>query len=119
MKLYVSHSSGFDYVNELYIPLRRTFADEHELILPHESSNTGFNTKEIIPTCDVLLAEVSYPSTGQGIEMGWADASNVPIVCLYRSGAKPSSAIKFISNHIFEYCSPGDMIEEIRTEIAN
>ncbi len=66
-----------------------------------------------------MIAEVSYPSTGQGIEIGWANASNVPIICIYRSGMGPSGALRFISNQIVEYSSPDDMVAKLRSIIAD
>ncbi len=118
MKLYISHSSGFDYTTELYEPLKISFAKEHELVFPHDTDKNGINTRDVIPRCDLMLAEVSYPSTGQGIEIGWADASNVSIICFYRSGTKPSSAVRFISSRVFEYSSSEDLVEKLRTIIA-
>lgn len=40
-------------------------------------------TKDIIKTCDLMIAEVSLPATGLGIELGWAKAFKVPILCMY------------------------------------
>lgn len=105
MKIYVSHSSHFDYVSELYEPLMQAFGDVHQLILPHETESEGVSAKDTIPSCDLVLAEVSYPSTGQGIELGWADASGVAMVCIYKSGIKPSSALRFLSGKTVNYDS--------------
>ena len=118
MKIYLSHSSTVDYVSELYEPLKISLAQDHDIFFPHDSDKNGVNSKGVIPSCELMLAEVSYASTGQGIEIGWANANNVPIVCFYRSGAKPSGSVRFISNRIFEYSSSEDMIEKIRTRIA-
>lgn len=119
MKVYLSHSSSIDYVSELYEPLKGSLAIDHDIFFPHDSDKDGINTKDIIPVCDLMLAEVSHPSTGQGIEIGWASANNIPIICIYRSGTKPSSAIQFISDRVIEYLSSEDMIEKLRTEIVN
>ena len=105
MKIYVSHASSFDFQNELYTPLKQALP-EHELFLPHENSNdANQDAKNIIETCDIVLAEVSYPSTGQGIELGWADMLHKPIICVYKSGAKPSSAIQIIAASMHAYTS--------------
>lgn len=74
MKIYVSHTSSYDYTNQLYTPLRLSkLNSRHEIFLPHEPNEVPINTKAIIEACDIVLAEVSYPSTGQGIELGWAN----------------------------------------------
>lgn len=114
MKLYISHASNFDYTNELYSPLKAAFDGEHELVLPHETNTAGINTKDIIPKCDVVVAEVSYPSTGQGIELGWASTANVRIVAVYKKGTKPSSAINFLTTDIVEYDSGDELGSKIK-----
>lgn len=41
MRIYVTHSSGFNYKNELYLPLRNSALNEkHEITLPHEHTET-------------------------------------------------------------------------------
>lgn len=59
------------------------------------------------------MAEVSYPSTVQGIELGWADAKNVPIICIYRKDLRPSGALKAVSNTFIEYTDSQEMIKKI------
>lgn len=112
MRIYVSHASSFDYRTELYEPLRATIGTEHELVLPHDSNDQGISAKGIIPRCDLVLAEVSHPSTGQGIELGWADAQGVPIVCMYRTGSIPSGALGFVTATTVVYSGSEDMISK-------
>lgn len=113
MKIFVPHSSNFDFRNELYLPLRSSALNElHELILPQENKREVI-TRELIKDCDIVLAEVSYPSTGQGIELGWASMLNVPIVCIYKEGFKYSPALHYITDTFIDYSSPNDMIEKV------
>jgi len=119
MQIYLTHSSGYDYKNELYEPLKKSIATEHDIFFPHDEHDEGVKSKDIIPKCDVVIAEISYPSTGQGIELGWADANNIPIICIYRSGAKISTAVRFISNNIVEYANDEDMIQKLHSEIES
>lgn len=116
MKFYVAHSSGYDYKTELYEPLKAAFASEHEMFFPHDTEAQGVKSKDIIPKCNAVLAEVSFPSTGQGIELGWAAATGVPIICFFRAGSSPSSALRFVSDNMVEYSSPEDMVAKIRFE---
>lgn len=118
MKLYLAHSTSFDYLREFYEPLRRELSD-HEIVYPHDENSEGVKSKEIIPTCDAVIAEVSFPSTGQGIELGWADANNIPIICIYRKGSSVSTALRFISQNQFEYESESDMIDQIMTALGD
>jgi nucleoside 2-deoxyribosyltransferase len=117
MKLYLTHSSGYDYKKELYEPLKETLGKKHDIFLPHEQHDKGVKSKDIIPRCDIILAEVSQPSTGQGIELGWADSNNKPIICFYRRGSKVSSALRFITDRHIEYETSQDMIEKLHIEI--
>lgn len=75
------------------------------------------NTKDIIASYDLVIAEVSLPSTGQGIELGWASSANTPILCIYKKSAEVSSALKFITNEFIEYENSEDMIKKIKAFI--
>jgi len=98
MKIYISHSSGFDFKAELYLPLRNSILNkQHDLILPHENSEEPYLIKDKLPEFDLILAEVSYPSTGQAIELGWVSMKRIPIACFYKKGSKVSSSLKTVS----------------------
>ena len=87
MKIYVSHLRRGNYEEELYKSLLSSrLAEKHTFIFPHSKSQKPFNTKELFKDkrCDIVLAEISYPATGQGIELGWADMFNIPIYCIYK-----------------------------------
>lgn len=122
MKIYVGHSTGFDFKEELYKPLRASRLNaEHEIILPHEKYEDAKDipTKDIIKTSAVMVAEVSYPSTGLGIELGYADCFSVPIICIYKKGAKISSALKTVTNKFIEYSDEAEMINLLDKELKN
>ncbi len=89
MKIYFCHSREFDYQKELYDPIRESHLNtQHEIIFPHENNFQTINTKEVIKNCDIIFAEVSFPSTGLGIELGWADTYVIPIVCVSKVSTK-------------------------------
>lgn len=113
MKLYLSHSSNFDYQTELYEPLKRALAKKYDIYLPHDAENNGKNSKDTIISSDYILAEVSHPSTGQGIELGWANAAGAPILCFYREGFEPSSAVKHIATTMFSYDTADSLVREL------
>ncbi len=113
MKVYLSHSSGYAYEPELYVPLKASLAKQYDIFFPHDDKNGGSKSKDVIANCDVVLAEVSYPSTGQGIELGWADTYHVPIVCFYKFESKLSSSLPFISDTFLEYESREDMVQKL------
>jgi nucleoside 2-deoxyribosyltransferase len=113
MKIFVAHASSFNFKEALYDPLRNSVLNQqHEIILPQEEGHEEV-TKELIKSCDLLIAEVSYPSTGQGIELGWADMYSVPVVCIYKQGASFSQALHYVSKKFLMYTDAQNMIEDI------
>lgn len=114
MKIYVGHVRDFDYQTNLYKPLRNSQLNKLvDIILPHEDSDKPFNSREELKTVDYMVAEVSYPSLGLGIELGWANFYNVQIIALYKTGLKLSSSVRSIAQQIVEYSSPEDMVEKL------
>jgi len=120
MKIYFCHSRAFDYKNDLYKPLRESaLNNQHEIVFPHEDESSTINTKDVIKNCDVIFAEVSFPATGLGIELGWADIYSTPIVCVHKVGAKISGSLKFIAKDFIEYTDMEDLIEKIEKFLAS
>lgn len=117
--IYIGHSRGFDYEKELYEPVRQLqLGSDVQIILPHENGATGASTKELFQNgCDLFIAEVSYPATGLGIELGYADMLHVPIVCLSKSGLKISGSLKRLTNRFVEYVDSEDLKEKLMLEI--
>ena len=118
MKLYISHASNYDFQTELYEPLSEAFGSNHQLYLPHDPQNNGKNSKDEIVSSDLIIAEVSGPSTGQGIELGWANDAGVPIICFYKSGTEPSGALRFVAKSISSYEDTKDMISRVGKAIS-
>lgn len=118
MKIYVSHLRNYDFKKELYDVLENSNL-KHEFILPHKNAETPFNTKELLQNkkCDLVLAEVSYPSTGQGIELGWANIYGIPIVCIYKKNAKIAGSLKMVSDTFIEYENSEDLINKLSTNL--
>ena len=114
MYIYVAHSNKFEYMKKLYEPIKNAKSlSMHNFFFPHDEANKLVKTKEIIKKYDLVIAEVSLPATGLGIELGWADYSNKPILCIYEIGAKISSSLKFITNNFIEYDNSKDLIQKI------
>lgn len=113
MKIFVAHSSGFDYETELYTPLRESpLLKAHEFIFPHEHGREE-NTQEAIKNADFFLAEVSVPSTGVGIEIGWANMLHVPVVCISKNGSSVSSSLRFLTTNFIEYTDSADLTNKL------
>lgn len=113
MNVFVCHSTAFDFKSELYEPLKSGLSGSHNLVLPHEAG-ADYNSKETITTCDFVIAEVSLPSTGQGIELGWADAAGIPIICIHKAGSTPSSALHHVTLDVMQYSNYDELIEKLK-----
>ena len=70
-------------------------------------------TKDIIRDYDLIIAEVSLPSTGLGIELGWADMYQIPILCIYKRRIEPSKSLHYVTNNFISYENEEDMIKQI------
>lgn len=114
MQIYLTHSRKLDYKPSLYLPIRKSqLNNKHQFILPHEESDDPFDSKSIITkgTLDLLIAEISIQSTSQGIELGWADISGVPIAFLYKPNSYLSSSLRKVSNLFIPYSNDLELIE--------
>lgn len=119
MKILVAHASNFNYLTELYEPLKQSsLSHGHTFVFPHDDANTEIETNSQIPDTDLLIAEVSYPSTGAGIEIGLVQAASIPTLFLYKKGTTPSSSLKFIKGTFIEYIDTTDLVEKIEEYIA-
>jgi hypothetical protein len=113
MKIFVAHPSNSQFEEELYTPLKNcALTQTHTFFFPHDF---GFDkvTRNIVEENDLVVAEVSLPSTGQGIEIGWATAKGIPVVCFYKKGSTPSGALPFVTKDILEYSDTDDMIAKL------
>lgn len=111
MKIRVGHSTKSDFKTDLYEPLRSLQLPPGVVLsLPHECSSEGDCTREYFASgCDLFLAEVSHQSTGLGMELAFAFASRVPIVCIHREDAQPSSSIRRVTNVFYVYRDQTDI----------
>jgi hypothetical protein len=64
-----------------------------------------------------VVAEVSHPSTGQGIELGRADSANIPIVCFHEADIEPSSSLRFVTKELVSYKTAGDLISKLEERL--
>jgi len=117
MKIYLWHSTKYDFKEELYKPIKDSnIFKENEIILPHDNED-WINSKEIIKSSDLLIAEISYPSASLGIELGWADAFNVPVFCFCQKIEDVPRSIKAVFKNIVEY-NKDNLIESLSKEIV-
>ena len=113
MKIYVGHSTKYDYKNEIYKPLLDSILSKKvEFILPHNTDKT-FNSKEVIENSNLFIAEISEPSLGLGIEIGRAEMKGKKILCMCNDKDKVPSSLKYVNVDVITYSDRNDMIRKI------
>lgn len=114
MKIYVGHSRSFNFEEELYKPLRESkLADMAELVFPHEKDKPFFDSRDGLKDMDYMVAECSFPATGLGMELAWANMYTVPIIAVHKQGSSVSDSVKGIANFLIEYSAPGELAEKV------
>ncbi len=110
----------FDFKGELYSPLISAIGAEHTLLLPHEKSSGPYPSRRLFESrnCDLVLAEVSWPSIGLGVELGWASSNNIPICALGRSDKGISGSIKEVCSALLVYRDSDDLVRQILPYIS-
>jgi len=114
LTLYLTHATVFDFKTKLYQPLiSSSIYKKYKIILPHLENTFLQNSQTIISSADIVLAEISYPSTGQGIELGWANLLSKPIICFSQINKNYSNSLKLVSDHFISYQDSNDMINKL------
>lgn len=119
MKIYFGHSKELDYLNYY-----RSITDnikEYTFLFPHVQSSESRNGRLFYKpeNFDVFIAEVTYPATGLGIELGFAYDEKIPIYCFYKKGSKPSNSLKSVTNNIIEYTDMSDFLTKLEELLHN
>ncbi len=115
MKIYIAHSKKLNYKENLYYPIRADKKlQEYEILLPHEETAESNNLREFYKELSVMIAEVSYPGTGMGIELGWAYDDGVPIYCIYKQGTKLSRSLEQLNPQFMEYTTEEELLDVIK-----
>ncbi|MCU7667868.1 hypothetical protein [Bacillus thuringiensis] len=116
--IYVGHPNSINYLEELYPAIRKTdFFKTNNVVFPHEKSKALFNSKDFLKTCSLMIAEGSEHATGLGIELGWADMLEVPILCIYQKGKKIARSYHAVSKHFIEYENGEDLVQKLNAYI--
>ncbi|APD06095.1 hypothetical protein UJ101_00556 [Flavobacteriaceae bacterium UJ101] len=90
------------------------FVDHYNFAFNQEQEMMKTAFKEI-DSCDFLIAELTTKSIGVGIEIGYAYATQKPIIYLKKDHAEYSTTASGCSQHIIEYQSTNDLINKIKT----
>jgi hypothetical protein len=120
MILYFSHSRSFDFEKEYYEPIRNSsLGKDFELVFPHATADQFVNAKDLFESGNVkaVIAEGSFPAIGQGIELGWADDRNIPIIAIHKADVAVSGSLKMVAKAVLPYSDSVSMIQIIEQSL--
>lgn len=120
-KIYIAHSSGYDFIKNLYQPIKNSkLWETYEFILPHDNRDYHPDSKKEIQDSKVIIAEISHPSTGAGIEIGWADSDNKPIIFIHNHTYNPPAYFNTMTPYVIKYNKPDEipnLIKQVLEEL--
>lgn len=101
------------YSNDLYTPIKKSeLFGNYDFQLPHEHGD-DYNSREAIRRSRALVADVTYPDLGVGIEIGWAQSMDKPIIIVHEEGRSPLPFVKYASSKIYSYSGREDVAAKI------
>lgn len=119
MKIYLVHSSKYNFREELYKPLQNSELNKkHEIVYLYDQTDKPGSTKDLIKSCDLVIAEVSLNSIACGIEIGWANSFDIPLVFIHKKDTTPSKFLPLLSTSIISYAGSEDLVESLGKEIG-
>ncbi len=72
---------------------------------------------DLVDIADVIVADVSYPSHGQGIELHYALTKNKKIILIAKENSKVSGVVTGLFGTPFYYNSTDDLIKFLNSKI--
>lgn len=109
--IYVCHSKSYDYKNILYNSIKNSeLFYKNKVILPHDTDMFK-SSKDAIASSDLIIADISNPSTGMGIELGWADSFSKRIIYVCNDSTEISKSLLLLSKEYFLYKDCNDLIQ--------
>ncbi len=116
---FISHPSGGMQHTPAFFSTIQAFAEEKgiDVIFPHDIGEDVQLRKEAMEKTDLMIVEVSIPSTGSGIEMGWAHNAGIPIHAFHQGSSEPSPAMKFVTENINVYVTEDHVRDVLQTLI--
>ncbi len=118
---FISHPSGGMQHTPTFFDAINRFAQLQsnvKITFPHEEQSEVQMTKDLISEADLVLVEVSIPSTGSGIELGWANAAGKKVIAFHQGGSDPSPAVQFVTEEINTYVTQEHILDILEKLIA-
>lgn len=94
------HVPHVDTVNEVHTSVDNLHSERDILDDPTRGEVFRID-REVVENARLIIAEVTHPSLGTGMEIGWAIQLGTPVICLAKSDAKLSNMIIGAAQHGF------------------
>jgi nucleoside 2-deoxyribosyltransferase len=94
--------------------VRQSLSPRHEVHFPPEFEGKRVSSKKAVEGCDVLLADVSLPSTGVGIELGYAEFLGKQVILLKESDKPLQASVAMLSKPCIDYFDFQDLSEKLK-----
>jgi|694.fasta_scaffold08733_14 nucleoside 2-deoxyribosyltransferase len=78
--------------------------------------------KNCVESCDLFVAEISYPSLGEGMELAFAITNNKPILAIAKPDAQVSRMVIGITHPDFKllrYSSLSEILEAVESKVKS
>lgn len=123
MKIFISHSTVTDYEKEIYNPIKSSeLTSSHEFIFPMDDvENVASDVRNVLlnKEIELVIADVSIPSHGVGMEMAWAYEANIPIVCIYKDGSELAESLEMVTKKFLMYTNAENMMQDLKDLLKN
>ena len=99
LNIYFIHSTKLDYNNLIYKKvLSSSVCLGHNLMLPQTKEYQEKYTKDLMQKADIIIAEVSNPTFGLGLELKWLQKQDKPKLFLSLNNEIPKKYKKYVNN---------------------
>ena len=113
---FISYPSGSFRHTPTFFTAINNFAasqDKIGIAMPHGADDDVKLTRDDIQAAELVIAEASIPSTGSGIELGWANAAGKPIVAFHQAGTVASPSLQFVNATMHTYVTEEDITQKL------
>ncbi len=113
LNIYFGHSKKIDY-QKIYDWIESCEElKKYNFMFPHKLDSNSRNGRDFYKNIDVFIAEISFPSTGLGIELGFSFDEKIPIYCFYKENSNYTNALLSVTNNFIEYTAREDFLKKL------
>ena len=116
---FISHPSSAPDRTPVFLSALQYFNAEHvhdlELLYPPRKLIDFQSRRAQLEQADLVIAEVSVPSTGSGVELGLAHAAEKPVIAFHQGTTVMSPVIQTVATAIHVYITDEHIYKVLKT----